>query len=525
MRVLSLGLPSFKNLRGFRIDFDADSPLTALVGRNGTGKSNLLEALTIIFRDLDLSLPTAFPYFLKYICRGQVIEVDHHATEASMSVKVDGESVPLSRIQGSAGRSLRPDYVFGYYSGPTNRLEEHFAMHQERFYRDLVRGIERPLRPLFYARNVHSNFVLLAFFLEDDPSVRAFLADHLGIVDLDSVLFVMQRPSWQSKSGDARFWNARGTVRELLDQLYRLSLAPLRLQVRVPRGLSRSTASERLFLYLADLVATRELASGYDSNQEFFKALESTYISELMSDVRIRVFIERAETSLTFRELSEGEQQLLLVLGLMRFTREEESLFLLDEPDTHLNPAWSVQYRHFLADFGGMDESSHVILATHDPLLVGSLVRPQVRIFERRTEDAKITVKLPWEDPRGMGVGALLTSDVYGLRSQLDLETLQALDRKRELSARAPGLTNEEDEELRSLRKSLQRLELIAEDRDPEFQEYLRAKLALEDQPVEIVLTPEEVVQQRELAREILEDLEGDDEGVEAGLRDDSDPS
>jgi len=35
---------------------------------------------------------------------------------------------------------------------------------------------------------------------------------------------------------------------------------------------------------------------------------------------------------------SEGEQQLLLVLGLLKFTAEEEALFLLDEPDTHLNP-------------------------------------------------------------------------------------------------------------------------------------------------------------------------------------------
>ena len=28
-----------------------------------------------------------------------------------------------------------------------------------------------------------------------------------------------------------------------------------------------------------------------------------------------------------------------MVLGLLRFTKEDEALFLLDEPDTHLNPA------------------------------------------------------------------------------------------------------------------------------------------------------------------------------------------
>jgi hypothetical protein len=214
------------------------------------------------------------------------------------------------------------------------------------------------------------------------------------------------------------------------------------------------------------------------------------------------VVVERAEAPLTFRELSEGEQQLLLVLGLMRFTREEESLFLLDEPDTHLNPAWSIQYREFLTRFGGLDGRSHVILATHDPLVVGSLVRSQVRLL-RRDGEGQVTAELPWDDPQGMGVGALLTSDVYGLRSQLDLDTLRALDRKRQLSAEV-DLTDQEVAELSALRERLERLDLLAEDRDPEFQEFLRAKLALEDEPEPVVLTPEEVREQRRLAEEIL---------------------
>jgi predicted ATP-dependent endonuclease of OLD family len=32
----------------------------------------------------------------------------------------------------------------------------------------------------------------------------------------------------------------------------------------------------------------------------------------------------------------------------LRFTAEDESLFLLDEPDTHLNPRWCVDYLGYL---------------------------------------------------------------------------------------------------------------------------------------------------------------------------------
>ena len=35
---------------------------------------------------------------------------------------------------------------------------------------------------------------------------------------------------------------------------------------------------------------------------------------------------------------------MLTVLGLMRITREDHCLFLLDEPDTHLNPIWKLRY-------------------------------------------------------------------------------------------------------------------------------------------------------------------------------------
>lgn len=517
MRVLSLWLPDFKNLRDFRIDFDSASSISVLVGRNGTGKSNVLEALTIIFRDLDLGDDPQFPYAVSYECRGRRIDVEATAEDEVIrrACRVNGKNVSLSTVVGPKGRRNRPSYVFGYYSGPSNRLEEHYAAHQERFYRDLVNGIERPLRPLFYARPVHSNFVLLAFFLDDDPAVQELLRDHLGIMELDSVLFVMQQPPWTSKGGDARFWNARGTVRTLLDQLYRRALAPLRLERRVSVGLGRAAArTEQLYLYLPTGNAVRHLAATYASHQEFFKALESTYMSELISDVRIRVRVGESASMLTFRELSEGEQQLLLVLGLMRFTREDESLFLLDEPDTHLNPAWSLQYRDFLNGFGALDERSHVLMATHDPLVVGGLLKNEVRILERDPNGRSHAVE-PWDNPRGMGVGSLLTSDVYGLRSQLDLPTLRMLDEKRRLAARS-DLSRQERDRLEALNEQLDELGLLVEERDPEFQEFLRAKLFIEAEALpEVTLTRDEIAAQREESEHILRDM----------LWEDADPS
>jgi predicted ATPase len=514
MRVLELQLPSFKNLSDFRINFDDHSSVAVLVGRNGTGKSNILEALTLIFRDLDLGNPATIDYHISYICRGKLIDVTGHKGVRAVEASIDGIDVPAHTITGDDGKLSRPDFVFGYYSGPSNRLEEHFWDHQVRFYRALVQGHENPLRPLFYARAVHSNFVLLAFFVEEDPQVREFLSDQLAIEEFDSALFEMQKPLWRSKEGDPRFWNARGTVETLLDRLYRVALAPMRFDASIKVGMRRPIRNEHLFLFLANLKSLRSLRELYRTNQDFFKALESTYISELIYDVRVRVGLRKAQNSLTFRELSEGEQQLLLVLGLMRFTREEESLFLLDEPDTHLNPAWSVKYRELLETIGGLDSSSQVLMATHDPLVVSSMTKNEVRILERKP-DGQIKPLIPLEDPRGMGVTNLLTSDVYGLPAAFDSKLYEDLRRKRELAA-LPSLTEEEQDELQALSAELSKLGILVEDTDPDFQEYLRARYRTSTGgPKAETRSQDEIEADRRLAEELMDQIIGDHDQLE----------
>ncbi|HEX9429681.1 MAG TPA: AAA family ATPase, partial [Candidatus Bathyarchaeia archaeon] len=238
MRLISLRLPSFKNLQDFSINFDGEADTTVLVGRNGTGKSNLLEALSVIFGDLDLGATPSFPYEMVYYCRDKRIEVVadplRERQRVRVKVKVDGEDVPFSTFFQDPDRQFLPSYVFGYYSGFGNRMEDHFSRHQRRFYDDLIHGRDRPLRPMLYARPVHSQFVLLAFFVERDEQALELLKGYLGIEALESVLFIMRQPPWRpTLPGDPRFWNARGTVSSFLGELYRPALAPLRLERRV----------------------------------------------------------------------------------------------------------------------------------------------------------------------------------------------------------------------------------------------------------------------------------------------------
>jgi recombinational DNA repair ATPase RecF len=132
MRIKHVEVSAFKNLRDLSLDLDEESPTSVLVGRNGSGKSNLLEALTVIFRDLDLGNRPAFPYRLTYECRGHEVKVDADPERKTkrITVTVDGRSIRAGDLATSEGRNYLPNYVFGYYSGPGDRMEGHFLAHQ-----------------------------------------------------------------------------------------------------------------------------------------------------------------------------------------------------------------------------------------------------------------------------------------------------------------------------------------------------------------------------------------------------------
>lgn len=486
----------FKNLERVTVDFDEDHLMTVVVGRNGSGKSNVLEALVNIFRNLDLGESPPFSYFIKYKLgdgdEERWIEIDADPSRGTTAkqyqvavVEQGGElveakrAVPFSKVKrDKAGQSdYLPKYVFAYYSGPSDRLEKYFRRHRTDFYRKLLSSevdLKGDIRPLFYAKPFHSQFVLLAFFLsEGNEAERDFLREHLGIQDLDSVHFVMRKPGWAKKKNEL-FWGASGVVREFLDTLYPHVLAPVKVTRKEDTSLTGSNINNEFFhLFLPSLGKLREFAKGL-SPDVFFKMLESTLLSEIISEVSVRVKVASSEEPLTFRELSEGEQQLLTVLGLLKFTGGQDSLFLLDEPDTHLNPAWAVKYLEFLRRFVPNHQTSHLLMVTHHPLAIAELLKEQVQVMSV-TEDRQIEASPPSEDPRGMGINLILRSDMFGLPTTLDGITNEKITRRNYLAS-AESLSQREMSELKSLNEELDNLGFSLSSDDPDYMDFLRKK-------------------------------------------------
>jgi predicted ATPase len=464
LKLKELTIPNHKGFIDFKTTFDMNTPITTVIGQNGVGKSNLIEIIICIYRAIDLGESTDFSYGLSYECRGHDIQIDFDIEDKSKTlVRIDGKKKTLQFLKNNSLEYL-PLNIFTYYSGTNERVEQLFAKHQSRFYNALfTEDDDRLLRRFFYCRDVHSFFVLLAFLVDDDPACKALL-EQLNIASLDSVLFCLKKPYWYKgkpsdvmlEEGDARFWYSRGVVQKFLDNLCKYAIAPIdNTERKVVDFRGRSEKQDRLYLFLSDDRALKGLASEYQDTTTLFKHIESTYIADLLEDVQVTIRLTDGK-KLTFSALSEGERQLLTVLGLMKFTRNDESLFLLDEPDTHLNPRWKLSYfdqvkkildHKIEGSDKGAWETSQIVLTTHDPIMLTSLHAEQIRVLTESKEFGKES-KIPEEDPISMGIEAIIQSSLYGIRTSLDDSIQKMIDERNELLAKSSGIYFSEDGEV-----------------------------------------------------------------------------
>jgi len=94
--------------------------------------------------------------------------------------------------------------------------------------------------------------------------------------------------------------------------------------------------------------------------------------------------------ALDYVALSDGEHQQALVLGAYAMVRDANAVFLLDEPESHFNPQWRVEFVQRLMELTGSRGNQEVLLTTHAPFVPSDMPRQQVMIFSRDGERIKV---------------------------------------------------------------------------------------------------------------------------------------
>lgn len=528
MRLDKVYIDGFKNLKQLEVDFDERKLTTVLIGQNGAGKSNLIEAIVQVFRWVDLRrIEPRFHYRVEYRIQAR----SGTATEPSRVTLSNVPGEPAIRVDGQEVKRIEfekrkddwfPDLVFGYYSGSSRRLEGTFDQHQAHYYRAIARNDDEAAcyealvaRRLFYCRPVHGVLALLALFAFPETKVGTELKAMLGITGFHSALALFREP-WYAKGGKAtkanaasNFWGAAGPAGRTAAKLKELAFHPMGLTGNAIDDYRDKKQDEAQFAtFLRNLGALRAFGEEFSDDGDMFYALEALDVSDLIREVMVWVTRDNDDSGdVGFSDLSDGERQLLMVLGLIRISRGKRVLFLLDEPDTHLNPHWQHSYLELIGQWVGVAadaDKSHIILTSHNPLTISALAREEVRVMTKDPASKAIVVEQPFVDPSGLGIGGVLT-DIFGMPSTLDKPTQNLIDARNRL-ARLDELDAEQTKALDDINEKLRELGFMYEERDELYRQFLRKVDDVEFGTKE-PRTPEQLRQRDEAMNRVIEQL------------------
>lgn len=482
-------------------------------GRNGSGKSNLLEVLAAIFFQLEVLrvrrsfLPEALQENIDFAPVG--FELDYLIRAPADYTKPNGEIWAKVNVWKSPGELVRllwdnqdefsadgyeifegghmdfllPQYIVGYSSGENEILSLPFFKMRfvqfDEYWQSLWQQLPYPGRPdtrLAYLDSGFSQAILLCNLLfQDEEALQPFRED-IGIEELKEFRIIIRRSIPIDTNQLLEFYaedlsqgkslndlvKSHSALTEEIDAneniSYKLNLLH-QIQGKedsptIVSALKRSATlhyvdeeTDTLILdYWVNDATKKAFRANFDNSPlALFQALQvllnlnlytvtntlkselyksnSHYVSEtiptLASDQRIMRFKhfyfkkKNVAKPMLLKELSDGEHQLLHSLGLCLLFRNTNSLFLLDEPETHFNPDWRANFitrlRQCLTN--SKDKSQEMLITTHTPFLISDSKPDKVLVFNK-DERGKVSITRPEYNTLGASIN-LITMETF----------------------------------------------------------------------------------------------------------------
>ncbi|MBI5382974.1 MAG: AAA family ATPase [Opitutae bacterium] len=461
------------------MEFTSQTLLHAVIGSNGSGKSNLIEAILLILIGCYFEKTPRFEFHLEFETHGQIVVLQRN--NGRFFISANGHQIPLSqfsrRLRENPGQDFYPSLILIYYSGECRRVQKLIASYRRHFQK-LTRNPETDrFRPLFVqSSNEQSQSILVGLFAHGYQN----LLDRLQLEAISDVKIVLCSPAgFDPEVHEPILWNTEGAIRRIVSAIDATSSEQTGMGIlEIPRENLADGSRRRIRKPLKRTYHFREgretgikkLAQRLQAGGEnVYLALESLRARGMLISVSFRLKRKNEDSRFSFDSLSEGEKQLLAVIGAATLTHQKENLILLDEPDTHLNPHWSWDYPSMFAEAMPPSSSSTVLMATHDPVIISGMSREQVLLAHPNSQG----FSRPHRNPRGQGIANLLCSaEFFGLPSSLDKETQKLLDERLALSVKET-LSDQDRTRLRALNQKLEILPGVSE-RDPHYVRFLR---------------------------------------------------
>ncbi len=410
------------DFRGHPIDTEHMEPI-CLVGLNGSGKSNLVEALSEIFCYLDLfCLDYVSPTQLKRVCPppftveyllniSDTKKSTHVKVELSSKNKVifykkiDDEFVAIEKKNN--WRKYLPARVVGYSSGHNETVSIPYLRNQSLYSIEVLNQArakgEKKTKVIQHTSSIYMDY---------DSNASILIANYLFLNKKQLSLFEeFLRISRVTSFSISLNLKPRSSIVELTDELEGTinNLEACALHVE------KISTHQRVLSFVVNAATKTALKKYFGDAKKFYLAIYKLSLLNALSLTRkerefylrsdlkkgllersptipkknkvfsiddLRLLIVKPQKEVDYSGISDGEHQFIHVFGTLMLFSEENCLYLLDEPESHFNPLWRAE---FIKIMNGIETTKYqdFVVSTHSPFLVSATHSDNVIKFNR----------------------------------------------------------------------------------------------------------------------------------------------
>ncbi|MEH6456892.1 MAG: restriction system-associated AAA family ATPase [Cocleimonas sp.] len=424
--------------------FNLFNPI-CLIGPNGTGKSQVLQSIAEIFQfvyssvvpDEEKGKPNKeLEFEIKYLISNELnneIQVKISHTKVGRSKKLiietynDGE---WNNVDVLGAISLLPSKVIAYTSGDNETLSIPFFVSREGYANAVAisakNGTASPIEPRLMLVDYETNLeVLISNLLLNNAGIRQQLLGEVNLKSLHSFRCIIQLDHTEAPSGGIRLTSE---LEEIIENLVRCSTThDIDEQKKVytldflvsdathrafnnfwPDGALDLYSSFHKLAMLNNLIIPKAARTSFNSSiktRNFATRLPEPFIThKAFRFEQVQFNSDKSDKPVDYVSLSDGEHQLAQILGTMCMASSKNTLFLLDEPESHFNPKWRIEFISKLLTMGTvngvraeMQESSmqECLLTTHSPFVPSDMKRENVLVFNKNNGDGTVHTRRP----------------------------------------------------------------------------------------------------------------------------------
>ncbi|MER9142072.1 AAA family ATPase [Mesorhizobium sp. M0871] len=386
MRLKSVFVDNYKNLKDFSLAFEGDGFIDILVGRNGSGKSNFLEALIAIFEHIyayarDEPGP-GFSYALVYVIDEREYKIDWKQFEFADENGSTGRLLISGEARRSLSRTPKPDNIIIYYSGQNAQISALVERYEARFRRD-IRNAELTEVPRFISigHSYKKLLILLLLLLPEETQSRRFLCAKLGILgNLGNYKLILTRPFFATEreydhlDPTDLFWRTKGISRTFLDELISC------IRGGATPGALHDRETDQYVLEI-DLAQFRRVFAGRP-HDEIFRLFNNLKVLGMLGDIEMTLTISGIEVS-DLGQFSDGQFQSVYIFAISELFKDRNCITLLDEPDAFLHPEWQFDFlkqTHAISDKAA--KTNHILMTSHSAATLIADLDKSVKYFD-----------------------------------------------------------------------------------------------------------------------------------------------